>query len=168
MAKNDPFGKPADDEEFSLDLTDVSSGYNIPAGDYPAKVVSIEQGQSKAGNPMFTWVFALIGDKFPGREFKNFTALTPAAMFKVAETLQALDVGAAGKVVNFKKADVLNKQVMLQIEDDEYNGEKSSRIKKVKRHPDGPKVVKGAAGGGEPPVPTGSKKKKINDEEIPF
>jgi hypothetical protein len=62
---------------------------------------------------------------------KSWTAITPAAMWKVAETVIALGVGQAGQVVKFKRSDVLNKLCGLVVEEDEYNGKKTSRVKTV-------------------------------------
>lgn len=138
MSKSNPFGKPADEsEEFSVDLSDVQ-GFQIPAGDYPGKLLSVEYGKSKAGNPMFTWAFVIIGDKCAGKEFKTFTATTPQALWKVAEVLKALGMAAEGSVVKFKKEQVEGKRVLLRIEDTVYNDEPSSTIGKVLAHPDGP------------------------------
>ena len=66
-----------------------------------------------------------------GREFKSFTAITPAAMWKVAETVQALGVGQTGTVVKFKRTDVIGKECGAQIDISEYNGQERSSITKV-------------------------------------
>ena len=121
---------------FTVDLTNVDeSGAMVPEGSYKAKCIDVQQGVSKSGNPMFIWEFELVGDecegKYKGRTMKSWTAITPAAMWKVAETVIALGVGQAGQVVKFKRSDVLNKLCGLVIEEDEYNGKKTSRVKTV-------------------------------------
>lgn len=147
MASNNPFipnGAPAPApnpmpgasssgaaDAFEVDLTNVQDGYTVPDGMYKARCIEVEQSVSQAGNPMFIWTFAITEDKYAGREFKSWTAITPAAMWKVAETVQALGVGQTGQVVRFKRADVLNKDCGLLIEADEYNGKPSSKITRV-------------------------------------
>lgn len=158
MAGKNPFGAPVadEDEEFSVDCTEVAEGYRIEAGGYPAKLLSVSKEKSKSsGNDMFVWQFAIVGDKYGGKEFRVYTSLAPAALFKLAETVKAFGLPGAGSVVKFKKTDVEGKRVMLMIVDDTYNDEPSSSVKKVFAHPDGPDMPKGSVAAGLP----GKKKK---------
>lgn len=119
-------------DAFEVDLSDVQEqSYTIPDGTYRAKCIDVSQDVSKSGNPMFVWTFELIGGQYAGRQFKSWTAITPAAMWKVAETVIALGVGQTGKVVKFKRGDVVNRECGLVIEQDEYNGKVSSKISRV-------------------------------------
>lgn len=137
-----PFGSPnaaeTSDFEFTVDLTDVQNNFLIPPGKYPAKVIGVDQKVSKQGNPMYVFSFAIMTGEYAGWEFKTFCAITPAAMFKIAELLEALKVGAKGAVAKFNRDTVLNKAAMLDIDDSEYLGEMRSGITKVLEHPDGP------------------------------
>lgn len=134
-----PFGVPQDDD-FSFDMTgvDLNANFRIPAGDYVGKLVALEKGTSKAGNPQWIWTFAITHGEYAGKEFKLFTALTPAAAWKVAETLLALGLGEAGSSVKFKRQDALNRRCILHIVDDTYNGQERSTLEKILPHPDGP------------------------------
>lgn len=117
---------------FEVDLTEVQENdYTIPDGTYRAKCVDVSQDVSKGGNPMFVWSFELIGGQYNGRSFKSWTAITPAAMWKVAETVMALGVGQTGQVVKFKRTDVVGKECGLLIEQDEYNGKTTSKVSRV-------------------------------------
>lgn len=117
---------------FEVDLTNVQdSSFAIPDGTYKAKCIDITQDVSKSGNPMFVWEFEITEGDYRGRTFKSWTAVTPAAMWKVAETVQALGVGQTGQVVKFKKGDVINKLCGIVMEQDEYNGKPTSRITRV-------------------------------------
>lgn len=118
-------------DSFEVDLTDVQDNFNIPEGTYRMKCTDVEQSVSKGGNPMFVWTFAVVDGNYAGREFKVFTAITPAAMWKVAETVQALGVGQTGSVVKFKRTDVIGKECGALIEQTEYNGNTRSQISKV-------------------------------------
>ena len=119
-------------DNFEIDLTDVQSGgFTIPDGNYKVKCVDIEQNVSKGGNPMFVWTFEVSEGPNKGFQSKVFTAITPAAMWKVAETVQALGVGQTGTVVKFKRTDVLNKECGAIFEQTEYNGNTRSQINKV-------------------------------------
>lgn len=145
MATNNPFingamnapmpGSPAGSfvaDNFEVDLTGVqANSYVIPDGSYKVKCKDIEQGVSKAGNPQFIWTFEVSEGQYAGFELKTFTAITPAAMWKVAETVQALGIGQTGSVVKFKRTDVLGKECGALVEASEYNGNNRSSITKV-------------------------------------
>ena len=118
---------------FEVDLTNVQeSSFAIPNGTYKAKCINVTQDVSKSGNPMFIWEFEIAeGDykgDYKGKTFKSWTAITPAAMWKVAETVIALGVGQTGQVVRFKKGDVVGKFCGLVMEQDEYNGKATSKV----------------------------------------
>ena len=118
-------------DTFEVDLTDVQDNFKIPDGTYKVKCIDIDQTVSKGGNPMFVWSFEVSEGDHAGFQSKVFTAITPAAMWKVAETVQALGVGQTGSVVKFKRTDVLNKECGALIEEVEYNGQMRSQISKV-------------------------------------
>lgn len=123
-------GSPADN--FEVDLTGVQeNSFTIPDGNYKVKCIDIEQTVSKGGNPMFVWTFEIAEGDHAGFQSKVFTAITPAAMWKVAETVQALGVGQTGSVVKFKRTDVINKECGAIFEQTEYNGNTRSQISKV-------------------------------------
>lgn len=147
MANNNPFipgGAPAPtsapmpgqapvNDSFEVDLTDVdvNGGFTIPDGVYRVKCMNVEQTVSKGGNPMFVWDFEVVGGPHAGFKSKVFTAITPSAMWKVAETVIALGVGQQGSVVKFKRSDVLNKECGALFETTEYNGRNRSQIARV-------------------------------------
>lgn len=120
-------------DTFEVDLTnvDTSGGFHIPEGTYRAKLVEVEQSVSKGGNPMFVWTFEISAGEQKGFQLKSFTAITPAAMWKVAETVEALGVGQTGSVVKFKRSDVINRECGLVVEDNDYNGNTRSSIARV-------------------------------------
>lgn len=118
-------------DTFEVDLSEVSSGFVIPDGNYKVKCVEIEQSVSKGGNPMFVWTFEVSEGDHLGHQLKVFTAITPAAMWKVAETVVALGVGQTGSVVKFKRSDVIGKECGAAVEKSEYNGNERSQISRV-------------------------------------
>lgn len=127
-----PGTAPTSNDAFEVDLSNVQeNSYTIPDGIYAAKCIDVTQDVSKSGNPMFVWEFELVGGNYNGRTFKSWTAITPAAMWKVAETVQALGIGQTGRVVKFKRSDVIGKACGLVIEQDEYNGKVNSKISNV-------------------------------------
>lgn len=126
-----PMGGASAADNFEVDLTDVQDNFKIPDGNYRVKCIDIEQSVSKGGNPMFVWTFEISEGQHTGFQSKVFTAITPAAMWKVAETVQALGVGQTGSVVKFKRTDVIGKECGAFIEQTEYNGNTRSQISRV-------------------------------------
>lgn len=122
---------PMGSDNFEVDLSEVQSGFTIPDGVYKVKCIEIEQTVSKGGNPMFAWTFEISAGDHAGFQSKVFTALTPAAMWKVAETVEALGVGQTGQVVKFKRSDVINRECGALFEQSEYNGNTRSQISRV-------------------------------------
>ena len=122
---------PMGADNFEVDLSAVQNGFTIPDGVYRVKCIEIEQTVSKGGNPMFAWTFEVSAGPHTGFQSKVFTALTPAAMWKVAETVEALGVGQTGQVVKFKRSDVINKECGALFEQTEYNGNTRSQISRV-------------------------------------
>ena len=114
-------------ESFEVDLTNATSGgFTVPDGNYRVKCVEIEQSVSQGGNPMFVWTFEISEGPNTGFQSKVFTAITPAAMWKVAETVIALGVGQAGSVVKFNRSDVIGKECGAYFEQSEYKGNNRS------------------------------------------
>lgn len=118
-------------DTFEVDLTNVQSGFVIPDGYYKAKCTEVEQSVSQSGNAMFVWTFTIIEGEYTGREFKTFTSMAPAALWKVAEVVQALGVGQTGEVVKFNRSQVIGKECGLILEESEYNGQVRSQISRV-------------------------------------
>lgn len=119
-------------DSFSVDLTDVQeNSFTIPDGNYRVKCVDVEQSVSKGGNPMFVWTFEISEGEHSGFQSKVFTAITPAAMWKVAETVIALGIGQTGAVVKFTRSQVIGKECGALIEQTEYNGATRSQISRV-------------------------------------
>lgn len=152
-----PFGAPNDDE-FSVNLSEAPTGggYLIPDDDYPAVLVDLRKGFSKNGNPQWIWTFTIMSGDHAGKEFPLFTAIIPSALWKVAETVEALGLGKGGTVSKFAKSEALSRRCIISIRKDTYNGQERSSIAKVLPHPDGPGPV------------TGFNPKKASDDPVPF
>lgn len=140
---------PKSDDEYEVDLTSAENkGFPvIPDGRYVAQVVDFVKGTSQAGNPQFVWTFRITQGEYKGSEFKQWTALTPAAMWKVAETLESLGAKAYGKIIKFKRGDVLKKTLIIEVQEETYENRPQSKITRTypisqakKKADDGPPV----------------------------
>lgn len=134
MPRNFNPNKKDEEDDFEVDLDGVenNSQYYVPPGNYQGQLISLTKKQSSSGNPMWVWDFVVVEDgPAQGKELRVFTALTPAAMWKVAETIEALGLGETGGKVKFNKKEAIGKQCMLEVADDEYNGKTVSRVQRT-------------------------------------
>jgi len=156
MSTDTPFGNPGadDDKVFKLpeesdealvnDAEPTKSQFYIADGDHVARVIEIEEATSKAGNDMWVWTFAIDRGEYEGREVRTFTALTPKAMFKLREVVEALGLWAPPKDGNKKKplefsvAEAMGRRAVLEISMVEYNGRANPQVDKVKPLEGGP------------------------------
>ena len=159
MSSN-PFGKaPAAGKEaedvFSVEIPEGDGDFLIDEDEVIGRVVGLEKATSEANNPMWVWSFAVNEGKNSGKELRSYTALTPAAMWKLREMLEALGLGEGGKVSSFSKKDAIGRLCVLHLEPDTYKGVKRSTIASVSPHPDGAGTrakPKAPAGSPKPPV----------------
>lgn len=149
MSSN-PFGAPVEHalptgemEEVSMetfDFSEVSDGYTIEAGVYPAKCIDCVRAVSKSGNKMLTLTYALTGGEYVGREFKSWCVTSGKGAYQLRNTLIAM--GLMSDDPSVKSAQItpdamIGKAVMLEIVDDSYQGKPTSSVKGALPHPDG-------------------------------
>lgn len=120
----------AEDGEFSFEFDDKPI---LPVGFYPAICTDLENVPSKGtGNPQYVWTFKVVGpEEHRGKTIKAFTSLVPAARWKVAETARAHGVVPVNGQITFKRSDVVDKLVRLEIIIDTYTGREQSKVNKV-------------------------------------
>lgn len=126
---------PKADDEFEIDLTKVENkGFTIvDRGRYVAQVVEFIKGVSAAGNKQFIWTFRIMQGDFKGVELRYWTALTPNALWKIAETLESLGIKASGSIIKFTRSDIIKKQCIIEVEEDIYENREQNKI--VKTYP---------------------------------
>ena len=137
------------DNEWSIDLSDVQTSnkksenddpkrYCVPDGEYAVRVTNVNKEESKAGNPMFVWDFEVCEGPHTGHSMRVWTAMTPAALWKLSETVCALGLGDEGQAVKFSKQKALGRRALALVEAEEYNKKWNSKIQKLLPHPEGP------------------------------
>lgn len=122
-----------EDEVFTEDFRDVESGpgFVIPEGTYHAKVVEFEKSDSRSGNPQYVWRFRILAGEHKDAELRYWTSLLPQARWKVVETLLAVGIKAAGSIVQFKRSDIVGKPCVIEIAQDTFEGQATSKVRKV-------------------------------------
>lgn len=116
--------------DFEYQMEDEGSS-TLKSGIYPARLVSVTKEKSKSGNPMWVWEFKPLVDGYQGFPLRVFTALTPSAQWKVAETIAAFGIEAKEKKISFDKNDVIGRVVEIEVVEQEYNGKPSLAVERV-------------------------------------
>lgn len=122
------------DEEFEFDGSDVDEDGGFPVaseGRHPAIVIDIFMDESQEGNDMYVWDFLIIGGEDEGIEVRDWTSLLPTARWRVADYLRACGIDAYGKVVNFKKSDVVGSPVYIEVEHRERDGKTRDDVEDI-------------------------------------
>ena len=107
---------------LELDLSDDLP----PEGSYLVKVSGVEQQTSQSGNPMLVWDLVIARGEHAGFSVTMWTALTPAAMWKVREVFRAL--GFREDKLRVRLAELIGKTMKVTLEHDEYNGSPVVRV----------------------------------------
>lgn len=141
-----PFGKPATKEKFEYSLEE-GSGDVIPEAKYTLKCTDVKHDTSEAGNPMWVWDFIVAKGKYAGKDFRIYTALTEAAMWKVAEVLEAMGFDATpGQKNEFTRKEAIGRMVLGDIITDTFTAKKGknkgkertrSILDSIEAHPKG-------------------------------
>lgn len=147
-----PFGAPSPDEVFEILIPEGAATGKIPAGDqYIGKLLTLVKSKAKSsGNEMWVFTFTISEGEYAGMDFPIYAALTPNALWKLADTLAALGVKfVAGEPLNFKLKDVLGIGVRMSIKDDKnQDGTRDiSKLAAVLPHPKGAGFKDGKAAG---------------------
>jgi Protein of unknown function (DUF669) len=113
-----------------VDFTNVTAGgrVRIPEGDYRVAVKSVKHDTSKAGDPMLVWEFELVEGKHKGKVLKDYTSLTPKALWKLKGLLEAMGITVPNKRVALRLEKYAGVQLGITAIDDEYEGKISSKV----------------------------------------
>jgi hypothetical protein len=145
---SDPFGAPTE-EMIDLPIADETDDPFRPIGTYNeegklvvgstnkaqaiGKCVALEQKQGPSG-PMIVFGFVATEGTFAGREFPLYCSFSPKARFKVVETYQGLGLPEKGP---WPKSQPIGVYVTLNLQDEEYEGKFSAKLKGISKHPKG-------------------------------
>lgn len=127
-----------------LDLSDVKevsgSGINprrMPEGEYLAKVVDVQEKESaKDGQPMWLFILELVDHR--GACYPYYCKLQANQLWKVRNLFLSAGVDLPKAKVSVNPNKVVGKQLIVLLEDDEYQGRQKSNIAGVYPVPSGP------------------------------
>jgi hypothetical protein len=121
--------------KISLDFTGVNleggGSFHIPEGQYAMEVAEVEEGVSKNDNEQLEWKFRGTEGKAKGKIFYYYTTLTPESLWKLGLTLQALGVEVPDSATDVDLDDLVGKECMGTVIDDEYQGKTKSKLTEI-------------------------------------
>lgn len=133
---DNPFGSPdqpgsvTGGVDFDFDMSDQEL---LPPGNYNARCTEVAMSTSQAGNDMLIWDFLLTDF---GTSVRSWTAITPAAKWKVVEYCAAMGVTIDEKDsrLKFSRQQMVGVQCVLEIEHrvNPNSGQKGYNIKRAK------------------------------------
>ena len=102
----------------------------VPAGDYAAIITKVEDGESKKDGS-FQYVFTIKLKKYSQNAYPYYCKLQENQLWKLRNLAVAAGLNVPKKRMKFDPNKVVNKQVGVTIEDDEYDGKPKSVIAAV-------------------------------------
>lgn len=117
--------------KITLDFSSVSEGSafsprRLPEGTYLATLAKVESKTSKAGNPML--VYTVIPVEHPTAVYPYYVLLDEKQLWKFRALLLAAGKEVPKRKVTVDPESIVGKQVMIELEDDEWEGREKSTI----------------------------------------
>ena len=116
----------------TVDFSNVKDGGNfnrsrIPAGDYLAKIVKVEDAVSKKDDA-FQFLFTIQIQKRPSSKFPYYCKLQENQLWKLRNLLIAGGLTVPKRKVKVDPNKLVGRRIGVTIEDDEYEGREQSQI----------------------------------------
>lgn len=117
--------------KITLDFSNVSEGSTfsprrLPEGPYLATLAKVESKTSKAGNPML--VYTVIPVEHPTAVYPYYVLLDEKQLWKFRALLLAAGKEVPRRKVTVDPESIVGKQIMIDLEDDEWEGREKSVI----------------------------------------
>lgn len=102
----------------------------VPAGDYLAKIVNVEDGESKS-DKTFQYIFTIKLSKFSQNSYPYYCKLQENQLWKLRNILIAAGMTVPKKRLKLDPAKTIGKTIGVTMEDDEYEGRTKSEVSAV-------------------------------------
>lgn len=117
--------------KITLDFSNISEGSTfsprrLPEGPYLATLAKVESGTSKAGNPML--VYTIIPVEHPTAVYPYYVLLDEKQLWKFRALLLAAGKEVPKRKVTVDPESIIGRQVMIDLEDAEWEGREKSTI----------------------------------------
>ena len=105
-----------DSKKINISEDDIqgSGSFELEAGDYEGKVVSVKDHLSEAGNEGWVWEIEAMGTMF-----KMWTMFTKSSKWKLIEVMKSLHVELKTGDMEFNPDDYIGKPIGIEIDKEE-------------------------------------------------
>lgn len=121
--------------EFVGDFTNVKErDFNIkhlPPGDYPARIIKVDDHVAKSGNNNWLYTFEITSGPGKGAKYPYYVGLDVDSLWKIKQLYAGCGLNIPKKKVKLKRDQTLNKTCGISLDDDEYEGKLKSVITAV-------------------------------------
>jgi len=122
--------------KITLDFSNVREGSTfsprrLPEGSYLADIAKVEHKESSKGNPML--VFTIIPVEHPTAVYPYYALLEERQLWKLRALLVAAGKEVPKRKVTIDPESLVGRQIMIDLEDDEWEGREKSTIAGVFR-----------------------------------
>lgn len=119
-----------------LDFSNVkdNSGINPkhrPAGDYRVKISKVTEEAKKNAPNEFQWVFVMVPTDMQSAAYPYYCQLDEKTLWKIRNLLIACGIDVPKKRVNVDPQKLVNREIGVTLDDDEYEGKLKSVITAV-------------------------------------
>jgi hypothetical protein len=116
-----------------MDFTNVSEGgafqpREVPAGDYRAKITKVEDHTSKGATKPDNWVFTIVLTSRSRNTYPYYCGFDEKQAWKVRGLFMAAGIAVPKKRVKVDPSKLINKEIGVAMEGDEYDGKMKSVI----------------------------------------
>lgn len=102
---------------------------HYPEGDYKVKVKSAKFGHSgERETPRLEVTYVFTEGKLKGKEVRDDLYLSPKALWRLRQALEALGIAVPSKKVNINPAKLVGKTAAITLEDEEYDDKIYSKV----------------------------------------
>lgn len=132
MAKT---ARPKKGRTRKFDFTGVSSKerepVHIPEGKYSMEVDLVTEGTSKNDHEQLEWIFRGTEGRAKNKPFYFYTTLTPASMWKLKQTFEALGFEVPDSDMEVDLDELVGAECIGIVVDDEYQGKVRSKLDRI-------------------------------------
>jgi cobalamin biosynthesis protein CobT len=102
---------------------------HYPEADYKVKVKSAKFGRSgDKETPRLEVTYVFLEGKLKGKEVRDDLYLSPKALWRLRQALEAMGVKVPSKKVKINPATLVDKKCAITLEDEEYDGNVYSKV----------------------------------------
>lgn len=117
--------------KITLDFSNITEGSTfsprrLPEGTYLATLAKVESKTSKAGNPML--VYTIIPVEHPTAVYPYYIVLDEKQLWKFRALLLAAGKEVPKRKVTVDPESIVGRQIMIDLEDDEWEGREKSTV----------------------------------------